>query len=101
MSTPSRELAGGEATNLELSIKALGDSIQIVSHFENAYGALPPLDLLPEGGLESDETMAVVAVLHEFAFCRRQLTMSVLTLMRAYKGDALLHLRRGIEACAF
>ncbi|HEY3443632.1 MAG TPA: hypothetical protein VGK29_22935 [Paludibaculum sp.] len=101
MLTTLRELAEAETKNFELSTGALGPSIGILNAFEKAYGSLPPLVSLPEGGLESDETMAVYAVLHELAFCRRQLTMSVLTLLRAYQGDAMLHLRRAIEACAF
>jgi len=101
MPTSLKDIADIEAHNLEVSTERLGNTAELVNDFESVYEALPPLVSLPEGGPESHDVMAVVAVIHELAFCRRQLIMSVLTLFRGCQGDAMLHLWRAIEACAF
>jgi hypothetical protein len=96
-----QEVAENESKNLQVSVDSLGDTVSLIHDFESVYDSLPPIMTLPAGGPESDEKMAVVAIIHLMAFCRRQLTMGCLTLMRAQQGDSLLHLRRAIECCAF
>src|SRR5437764_14900625 len=101
MPTSLKEFAEAEAHNLDSSTKALGNSAELVNDFESVYEVLFPLLKQPEGDLDSDQVLAFVSVIHEFAFCRTLLSKSALALMRGYQGDSMLHLRRAIEACAF
>lgn len=95
------DVAENESKNLQVSINRLGNTATLIADFESVYDGLPPIITLPVGGAENDEAMAVIAILQLMVFCRRQLTMGCLTLMRAQQGDALLHLRRAIESCGF
>jgi hypothetical protein len=92
------DLIEAEAQNYEANTKALGESVELLSDFEKVYEALTPCLKFPQS---EPEKLAVVGAVHFLAFCRRQLTVGVLALLRSYRGDSLLHLRRAIESCAY
>lgn len=93
-----KELIEAETQNYDANVMALGDGAELVHDFEKVYEALTPCLKSPPS--EPEKSAGAVAV-YLLAFCRRQLTMSALTLLRSYRGDSLLHLRRAIESCAF
>lgn len=101
MPTVLSELIEAEAHNFVASKEALGKTLELVNDFESVYEGLTPILTQPKGDPESDDVVAVVSIIHELMFCRGLLTKSVLSIMRGYQGDAMLHLRRAIEACAF
>lgn len=101
MPTSLEELSKTEALNFAESSRVLQESLGLVGELETLYELLPPLLRWPPSGANSDESISMLAAVHELAFCRRQLSMGVLTLFRAYWGDSLTHLRRAIESCAF
>lgn len=88
------ELIEAERTNFEANTQRLGQRIDLIHDFEHVYEALTPCLMSP------DKTARVAAV-YLLAFCLRQLTMSSVALLRDYRADSLLHLRRAIESCAF
>jgi len=92
------KLIEDERQHYVANAKALGDSTALVHDFENVYAALTPCIEIPPS---EPQKMAVVSMIYLLVFCRRQLTIGVLTLMRSYRADSLLHLRRAIETCAF
>lgn len=93
-----RELIEAESKNFEANAKRLDDSIDLIHDFERVYEALTPCLTSPPS--EPDKTARAAAV-YLLAFCRRQITMSSVILLRGYRADSLLHLRRAIESCAF
>jgi hypothetical protein len=101
MPTSLEELSHTEALNFAESSRVLQESIGLVGEIEALYELLPPQLCWPPSGANSDEATSMLAAAHELGFCRRQLSIGVLTLFRAYWGDSLTHLRRAIEACAF
>lgn len=56
---------------------------------------------LPADDPPEDRTFAEGLIGHLDLIGRRQLTLGTLTLLRGYRGDSQLHLRRAIETCAF
>ncbi|MBL8238358.1 MAG: hypothetical protein JNM66_13115 [Bryobacterales bacterium] len=101
MPTSLEELSRAEALNFAESSRLLRESTGLVSEIETLYELLPPQLRWPPSGVNSDESISMIAAAHELGFCRRQLSLGVLTLFRAYRGDSLTHLRRAIESCAF
>jgi hypothetical protein len=63
MPTSLTELTGAEAHNLEASTRTLGTTVELLNDFEGVYEGLPPIVALPEGGPDSDEVVAVVAIM--------------------------------------
>ncbi|MEP7362311.1 MAG: hypothetical protein ABI972_03580 [Acidobacteriota bacterium] len=56
---------------------------------------------LPPKEIESDGSLAFHAVLNQFIISRMLLTQGGLSVLKMYQGDALMHLRKAIEMCAF
>jgi hypothetical protein len=62
---------------------------------------LPKLCRLP-GDVETNEAAFAAGLCGNLvSICRRQLTLGTLTLLRGYRNESLLHLRRAIETCAY
>lgn len=93
-----KELIEAECKNFQANEQALGESAELIHDFETIYEALTPCLVSPPS--EPDKSARAASV-YLLAFCRRQVTMSGLALLRSYRTDSLLHLRRSIEACAF
>jgi hypothetical protein len=68
---------------------------------EGLYDTLPPMCRFPLDIATNDDAHAAGINAHLMMICRRQLTVGVLTLMRGYRADALAHLRKAVELCAF
>ena len=96
------ELEANEAKNLLETTKHLGASAELVSDVAALYQKITPFLKFPKGSIaSSNETLTLVAVTNELMMCRMLLTKAALAALRMYQGDALTHLRRAIESCAF
>ena len=90
-----------EEKNLSRAIQLLGDTYDLVSTVEHLYDVLPQLCRLP-GDVETNEAAFAAGLSGNLvSICRRQLTLGTLTLLRGYRNESLLHLRRAIETCAY
>src|SRR5437762_5206697 len=94
-------LAAEEAKNLDHTLALLGDTYNLASVAERLYDALPSLCRLPNDIETNERTCAAGINGNLVLICRRQLTLGTLTLLRGYRNDSLLHLRKAIEVCAF
>ena len=94
-------LIDAENANFEISRKGLGRTYELLADYQDAYDSLTRMVVMPDQGAVTDDAMVTTAGLHFMAVSRREFTIGVLALMRAYRGDSLLHLRRAIEASAF
>jgi hypothetical protein len=73
----------------------------LIGDFQDVYDSLARVIKLPDGGAATEQGMVTAANVVLMGTSRRQFTLGVLTLMRAHRADAVLHLRRAIESCAF
>jgi hypothetical protein len=97
------QIAITEKEHYKATTKHLGASMDLVDDLRTLYGAITPLLKHPQSGdiSTSDETLTLVAIIHELMLCRILLSKSVLMALRMYMSESLIHLRRAIEACAF
>jgi hypothetical protein len=95
------KLAAEEEKNLNRSIQVLGDTYDLVTDIENVYVGLPPLCRIPNDVKTNDASFAAGLSGNLMVICRRQLTLGTLTLLRGYRNESLLHLRKAIETCAY
>jgi hypothetical protein len=94
------KLAAEDAKNLDNAVKLLGDTYDIITDLEDLHDRLPYLCLFPDDADKNDVTFAAGLNASLMMICRRQLTLGTLTLLRGYRNDHLLHLRRALETCA-
>ena len=95
-------LASEESVNVSRHLALLGDDgYQLVTMVEALYDALPSMCRFPLDVVTNDDAHAAGINAHLMMICRRQLTVGILTLMRGYRVDALAHLRKAVELCAF
>lgn len=95
------KLAVEEMKNLEHAVAFLGDTYDLVTDLEGLYDSLPYLCQFPNDVETNDATFAAGLNGHLMFICRRQLTLGTLTLLRGYRNDCQLHLRRALETCGF
>lgn len=76
-----KELIEAESKNFKANQEALGESAELIRDVEKVYEALTPCLKSPPS--EPEKTARAVAV-YLLAFCRRQVTMSGLALLRSY-----------------
>jgi hypothetical protein len=97
-----KEMAATEATNFTATTEHLGATALLLSDIEGLYEALTPLLKSPEGSTDtSDQVFTINAIFIELMMCRMLLTKAALASLRMYHAEALTHLRRAIEGCAF
>jgi hypothetical protein len=101
--TDLTKLGPKEAENQERATRYLGDSALLIGDVESLYLALTPLVRFPGGDLDSPDQLALFVTLacNQLMIGRMLFTKSVIAALRMYQGDALMHLRRAIEVCAF
>lgn len=89
-------LAAEEQAQLDRSLALLGDSIGLLADLEQVY------DLLPESHTFQSPLGHEDGVrLNMLLFCRRNLTVGMLTLLRGYDANSRRYLREAIECLAF
>ena len=96
------ELLEAEAGNYAQAKQFIGNTFELLGDFDCAYERLTAS--MRFSGLydpQTQEEQAFVSALFLFGFCRRQLAIGLSTLMRGYRADSAMHLRRAIEASAF
>jgi len=96
-------LEAAEKLNFQTTLKHLGPTSHLVTDADTLYLKLLKLAKLPVDDARelTDEDIAFASIRHEARMCRMLLNKAVLAAMRGYQGEALTHLRRAIEACAF
>lgn len=94
-------LIEAENNNFEISRRALGKTYELIENFQDVYDSLGRSVKMPDGGAVTEQSMVTGAIVLQMGISRRQFTLGILTLMRAHRGDGVLHLRRAIESCAF
>lgn len=101
--TDITELGPQEATNQEKATKYLKASALLIGDVELLYMGITPLVKFPGGDLDSPDHLALFVTLacNQLMIGRMLFTKSVIAALRMYQGDALTHLRRAIETCAF
>ena len=101
--TDLTEIGQKEAENLENATKYLKASALLIGDIESLYLGIAPLVKFPGGNLDSPDQLALLVTLvcHQVMMSRMLFTKSVIAALRMYQGDALTHLRRAIETCAF
>jgi hypothetical protein len=101
--TDLTELGPKEATNQNNATKYLKASALLIGDIELLYVGIAPLVKFPGGNLDSPDQLALFVTLacNQLMMSRMLFTKSVIAALRMYQGDALTHLRRAIEACAF
>jgi len=101
--TDITQLGPKEAENLERATKHLKASALLVGDVELLYMGLTPSLKIPAGGIDAPDQLAfsVNITFGQLMMCRMLYTKSVIAAMRMYQADALTHLRRAIETCAF
>src|SRR5438093_674732 len=90
-----------EQANVNKHLKLLGASYLLISLVELLYDTLPPMCRFPEDAATNKPAHAAGISAHLMWICRRQFTVGMLTLLRGYRVDALAHLRKAVELCAF
>ena len=101
MSTDLRELLANERSNFEATSKFMGHSFALIKDLETVYEfAVKQIKRIPTG-TTSDSDLAFHAVLNQFMMSRMLLTQAASAVLKMYQGDALMHLRKAIEMCAF
>ena len=88
------QLIDAENKNFEVSRKALGKTYELIEDFQDVYDSLARSIKLPDGGAATEQGMVTAAIVVLMGTSRRQFTLGILTLMRAHRADAVLHLRR-------
>lgn len=101
--TDISELGPREAENQAKATKYLKAAFLLIGDVELLYLGITPLVRLPGGDLDSPDQLAlfVSLVCNQLMMSRMLFTKSVIAALRMYQGDALTHLRRAIETCAF
>jgi hypothetical protein len=101
--TDITELSPKEAQNQEKATKYLKAAALLIGDVESLYSGITPLVRLPGGNLDSPDQLALFVTLacNQLMMSRMLFTKSVIAALRMYQGDALTHLRRAIETCAF
>ena len=95
-------LAAEEQANLDKNLAFLdGSTYDLVSWLELMYDSLYPRCRFPADWETNDATHAAGINGHLMALCRREFTIGILTLLRGYRINSLLHLRKAIELCTF
>jgi hypothetical protein len=99
--TDLRELLANERSNFEATSKFMGHSFALIKDLETVYElAVKQIKRIPTG-TTSDSDLAFHAVLNQFMISRMLLTQAASAVLKMYQGDALMHLRKAIEMCAF
>ena len=88
-----------EQENFKNSLKFLGSTALLVSDIDDLYTALGAT-LKPQAGAPDEALFAFHSTARIATICQRQATMAALTLLRGHRSDALIHLRRAIDAAA-
>ena len=101
--TDLTELGPREAENQAKATRYLKAAALLVGDIELLYLGITPLVKFPGGDLDSPDQMALAETLtcNQLMMSRMLFTKSVIAALRMYQGDALTHLRRAIETCAF
>ena len=101
--TDLTELGPQEAINQDKATKYLKASALLVGDVESLYLEIIPFVRFPGGDIDSPDqlALAVTLVCNQLMMSRMLFTKSVVAALRGYQGDALTHLRRAIETCAF
>jgi hypothetical protein len=95
-----RAQSEAESKNFEFTTRTLGDTAELVQDFQDLYKTLAGSVLIPDGGAATDLAKVAMISLHLLMKSRANLLIGCLTLLRGYRGNALLFLRGAIEACA-
>lgn len=90
-----------ESKNFEATTKYLGNTVELVQDFQDAYKSLAAFVVLPDGGEATERAKVAMIALHLLLKSRHHLLIGSLTLLRGYRGNSLLFLRGAIEAVAF
>jgi hypothetical protein len=88
-----------EEGNRLQSLRLLGETAKLVSDLDDLYQSLSTT-CTKVPGQTSEVFQAFLAVVHLHGVCRRELTVSALTLFRGHQVDAVLHTRIAIDAIA-
>ncbi len=101
--TDLTELGTHEAKNQANTTKYLKAGALLIGDVELLYMGITPLVKFPDGTLDSPDHLALFVTLacNQLMMRRMLFTKSVIAARRMYQGEALTHLRRAIEACAF
>jgi hypothetical protein len=97
------ELGPKEAENQAKATTYLKASALLIGDVESLYLGITPLVKFPGGDLDSPDQLLLFVTLacNQLMMSRMLFTKSVIAALRMYQGDALTHLRRAIETCAF
>jgi hypothetical protein len=101
--TDLTELGSKEVENQQQTTKYLKASALLIGDVESLYLAVTPLVRFPGADLDSPDQLALFVTLacNQLMITRMLFTKAVIAALRGYQGDALTHLRRAIEVCAF
>ena len=101
MRTDLRGLLANEQSNFDATSKFMGHTFDLIRDLENVYElSVRQVTKIPTGAT-SDSDLVFHAVLHQFMISRMLLIQAALAVLKMYQGDALMHLRKAIEMCAF
>ena len=95
------ELAAQEQKNIDKHLEYLGDTYNLTTQLEGLYDTFPPLCRFPMNVETNDAAHAAGINAHLMLVCRRELTVGILIVLRGYRIDSLVHLRKAIELCAY
>jgi hypothetical protein len=92
-----------EAKQQTNGLEYLKASALLIGDVESLYMQLSPLVTFPAGTLDSPDQLRLFVTLtcNQLMMSRMLYTKSVVSALRMYQADALTHLRRAIEGCAF
>lgn len=93
-----------EANNFASTTAYLGQTLELIQDFTELYQRLVDTFVLQGTGKitkNEEQQFAAAACLHLVMKSRKDFTLGVLQLLRAYRGMALVLLRGATEACAF
>jgi hypothetical protein len=101
--TDITELGPKETENQARATKYLKTAALLIGDIESLYLGITPLVRFPGGDLDSPDQLRLVVTVacNQLMMTRMLFTKSVIAALRMYQGDALTHLRRAIETCAF
>lgn len=101
--TDLNELGPKEAENQQKATNYLKAAALLIGDIESLYLGITPLVKFPGGDIDSPDqlTLFVTLACNQIMMGRMLYTKSVISALRMYQADALTHLRRAIEACAF
>ena len=95
------QLAAAENSNLHGSLTLIGDTYNLVTRLESLYDHLPWQIGIGKHSPTLDDVKAFDVMKIFILTCRRHLTVGTLAILRGYRADSNLQLRRAIELTAF